>query len=74
MLHRGAGFLRRPAAALLRDRSAMDGLTCRGYLSAAHQRAASSTAGIAKRIFGSFLGATRKELARRGEIPASALG
>ena len=74
MLHRGAGSLRRPAATALRDRAAIDGLTCCGCLSAAHQRAASSTAGIAKRIFGSFLGTTRKELARRGEIPASAFG
>ena len=37
----------------------------------AARRIASYAAGIQERIFGFFLGATRKKLARRGEIPAS---
>ena len=37
------------------------------------QRKASSAAGIEKRIFGDFLGKTKKLLRRRAELPASAL-
>ncbi|MBF5005017.1 hypothetical protein [Diaphorobacter caeni] len=37
------------------------------------KRKASSAAGIEKRIFGDFLGKTKKLLRRRAELPASAL-
>ena len=49
-------------------------LTRRGCLSGALvQRTASFAAGRPKRIFGDFLGAPRKSLGRRDELPASAV-